>query len=211
MQPGLLKEELPTSTTQADVVTENLEVKKEEVEKPTNEEKEIEPKDITDRMDLEKQQDLFKAVFMSSDSESENEDDDNKKSPEVKTEESRKEELKSAVLSDQLIPKIKPMKEGVLSGINFHKFSKPVPKSENKDSSGSEKVDDPNCYGPKIPEKIPAQLKLDITCVSSESDDEWIEKGASDSKKKKKHKKEKKHKKDKHRKHKHEKKNKYKE
>lgn len=210
MQPGLTKEELPTNPAQSDVATENSE----ELEKPALiEEKEIkselvEPKDITDRMDLEKQQDLFKAVFMSSDSESENEDDDdNKKLPEVKTEESRKEELKSAVLSDQLIPKIKPMKEGVLSGINFHKFSKPVP----KESSGSEKVDEPNCYGPKIPEKIPAQLKQDITRVSSESDDEWIEKGASDSKKKKKHKKEKKHKKDKHRKHKHEKKSKYKE
>jgi len=183
------------------------------------------PLDITDKIDVEKQQDLFKAVFLSSDSESESEEPklEAEQSDVSKTnDETRKKEMECSVLSDQLIPKIKPMKEGILSGVNFHKFSKPQVKVENgiheNDSRENEKTIDvdkpevlpinPDLYGPSIPTKLPGNdIKVKDIVISSGSDDEWIE--IDKSKDKKGHKKSKKHKKDKKKKHKHEKKKKY--
>ncbi|CAH0545951.1 unnamed protein product [Brassicogethes aeneus] len=66
------------------------------------------PKDITDKLDVDKNIDLFKAVFLSS-SESESDEEDSKEEGKKK-----EEEMKANVLSEEFLPKIKPLKEGIL-------------------------------------------------------------------------------------------------
>ncbi|CAG9761650.1 unnamed protein product [Ceutorhynchus assimilis] len=197
LQPGLKKEaiieEPEAKQEEPSLVTEEI--------KPEPEPEVFKPIDITERIHLEEKQDLFKAVFLSSDSESEEEAP--KEEDKSKSEEIRKEELKSVVLSEQLLlPKIKPLKEGVLSGI--HKFVKPARKLQ-QEVVEKVKIDS---YGPKIPEN-PIKIEEIVQVISTESEDEWIEKDSDEKKKKKKHKKEKKQKKDKHKKNKQEKKKKY--
>lgn len=185
-----------------------------EVLKPNNvketEEGDIEPeleslpKDITEKVDVAQKLDLFKSVFLSS---SESEDEE-------KTDIDKIEELKANVLSESLIPKIKPIKEGILSNVNFHTFSNPkkiiqeqtereeqTPTTSN--STEIKKEVDVVSYGPALPNKrsdITSVTK--VTFVVSDSEDEWVEK--SEDNKRTKHKK--KHKKEKHKKHKREKK-----
>ncbi|KAJ8919813.1 hypothetical protein NQ315_006342 [Exocentrus adspersus] len=158
------------------------------------------PKDITEKVDVAQNIDLFKAVFLSS-SESEDEDDNNKEQTESKIE-----ELKANVLSDSLIPKIKPIKEGILSNVDFLAFSKPVDSqpviSTSPASNDVEKEAEVGSYGPALPSKRTEVTNITkITVVPSDSGDEWVER--SDNPKKNKHKK---HKKEKHKKHKREKK-----
>lgn len=140
------------------------------------------PIDETERVDVSKNADLFKAVFLSSsESESEGEERDDEKEKE------RNEQLTASVVSEPLVPKIKPIKEGILSNIQFKK-KEPV---ENK-SIGQEA--NPDMYGPKLPvAKVSVQNNV---INATHSNDEWVEKDEVG--KEKKHKK--KHKKEKHRK-----------
>ncbi|ENN79858.1 G patch domain-containing protein 1 [Dendroctonus ponderosae] len=223
LQPGLNKEDTVTETDQpsnegnslikdesanSNQSKENNEVKNEEAESS----KLPRPKDVTEKIGLETQQDLFKAIFMSSDSESENDDEVEKSTTgsDETQENIRKEELKSTVLSDQLIPKIKPLKEGILSGISFHQFVKPEPKQQEIESQSehtqSDQPEENNVgsYGPKIPDRLLVPEKTETTVISSDSEEDWVEKDDSHNNKKKKHKKHK----SKHKKHKHEKKKK---
>lgn len=154
---------------------------------------------------------MFRAIFLS---DSENEEET--KSEEIATkneDEVRKEEIKSSVLSDQLIPKIKPLREGgVLSGINFRSMKKreePKKDEETETDRGKEEEKN-NLYGPKMPEILMVATPKTNSIIKEESEDEWVERNDSSSdeegkrrKEKKKHKKEKKHK---HKKHKHKKK-----
>ncbi|XP_066254509.1 G patch domain-containing protein 1 homolog [Euwallacea similis] len=218
LQPGIKREETINETSQeinedvpempsnGNATVEPPREIKPDTEPPSS----ITPKDITEPIHLEKQQDLFKAIFMS-DSEPEEEDQTEKEDENVERsrEDIRREEMKSTILSDQLIPKIKPLKEGVLSGINFHVFSKPDVKTIENNQVESKQAEvnvDPNLYGPKIPERLIAAPNTTNIKVASESEDEWIEKDERDSesreerrcKKEKKHKH--KHKKKKHKK-----------
>ncbi|XP_060519850.1 G patch domain-containing protein 1 homolog [Cylas formicarius] len=143
-------------------------------------------KDITDKLNVDQNQDLFKAVFLSSDSESENEGEhENEK---IK----KNEEFKQVVLSDQMIPKLKPIKEGILSNVNFHVFKKPnFATNDQKEVEDDKKIVevnaerkiDPSLYGPRIPEKFPQEKGEESIKVSSDSEDEWIEKDGSETRK----------------------------
>lgn len=173
--------------------------------------------DITDKVDVSKNVDLFKAIFLSS-SESENEEEEE----ESKKKDEKKEQMKTNVLSD-LIPKIKPIKQGILSGVNFHKFSLNKPTDtvstvttpsviENNKTDTNKPADVTNeskkqledLYGPKLPTHLPkTMITNSILPSTTEISDEWIEKekiNIKKSHKQKKDKKEKKHKK-KHKKH----------
>lgn len=162
------------------------------------------PKDITEKVDIAQNLDLFKTVFLSS-SESEDEDDVTNKEKSDKLE-----ELKANILSDSLIPKIKPIKEGILSNVNFHKFSNPKKDLQEQTASASlntteikEEIKEVS-YGPVLPSKRVEITKIiNETTLSSDSEDVWVEK-SEDNNKKAKHKK--KRKKEKHKKHKRDKK-----
>ncbi|GJQ70869.1 hypothetical protein Trydic_g788 [Trypoxylus dichotomus] len=142
------------------------------------------PLDITDKIDVSKNIDLFKAVFLSS-SESESEDEEKKE----EEEKDREDMMKENVLNDYLIPKIKSNKEGILSHIKFNplfknKASETQPEeAKNKVESEKDGIDnskaeeeveirtDPNIYGPALPDKIPS---LATTYVPHTiSDEEW--------------------------------------
>lgn len=166
--------------------------------------------DITDKINVSKNIDLFKAVFLSS-SESESEDEE-KKEEEVKN---REDMMKENVLNDFLVPKIKSTKQGILSHIKFNPlFQKKNTESAPTETINTEQADlnaekekeceikqDVNIYGPALPDKIQTVVhtyKPDVAV-----DDEWIEKDdvRNDDRKKshkhkKKHKKEKRHKKE---------------
>ncbi|CAH1180458.1 unnamed protein product [Phaedon cochleariae] len=148
------------------------------------------PKDITDKIGIEEKTDLFKAVFLSS---SESEDEEEEEATKKQSEKEKTEEFKEALLSDQLIPKIKPLKEGILSNLNFHQFSIPKPPvekieaPETDSTTADSKIVD--SYGPQLPSEKPAGKTLQIFKASSDSDDEWIEKDDQEKKKKSKHKK----------------------
>lgn len=199
-EESVIKEELETS-----IVINDEESKPEEV-KESNEIHDVSI-DLTEKLNLDQKQDLFKAIFLSSD-ESEDETEEKPEEENI-SKESRSEELKSTVLSDNLLPKIKPMKEGILSGVNFHAFRKPTVNPKMEEPANNETVvenetntTDLNLYGPKIPQKLPANQpgSNNTVFVTSYSDDEWVEKDESKKKKHKKHKKDKhkKHKRDKH-------------
>lgn len=164
-------------------VTENLKVDEADVE------------DDSGKDDISKNTDLFKAIFLSS-SESEAEDEDKEKEKEQKQ---KKDEILSNVLSDQLVPKIKPMKEGILSNIDFKAFQSSKASKETV-SSETPSHPDPNIFGPRLPTKkvttsIPPPAAGDKKEVD---DDEWVEK--SEKRKEKKHKSHKHKKKHKHKK-----------
>ncbi|XP_056644714.1 G patch domain-containing protein 1 homolog [Diorhabda sublineata] len=165
------------------------------------EESDVVPKDITEKIGIEEKVDLFKAVFLSS---SESEDEDEK--PDKKFE-----EYKETILSD-LVPKIKPLKEGILSNLKFQSNDQEkqdqiktnqekqilfIPQKERMNPVDTEpRV---QLYGPQLPtEKVVNKNINTITVI--ESDDEWVEKDTDE--KRTKHKKSKKSKK----KHKHSKK-----
>lgn len=156
--------------------------------------------DITDRLNIEDKGDLFRAVFLSSSDESEDEQSEDKDETLEKQDDTpdiRELELKSNILGEDLqIPKIKPIKEGILSGIQFkslHTFSKPVleVKTSNND------LNTPELYGPKLPEKKQINISSTITTTSEirsnnysdSSDDQWVEKDQVGKLKKKKEKK----------------------
>lgn len=233
-QPGLSiqkkeTEEQQTTETQS-IEEQNVVVKMEVAEEPgTSTSDQIESSvdskfettetttviDLTERVDVAKNTDLFKAIFLDSDSESEEE----KEEPEE--DKNKNETLKNNVLSDSLLPKIKTKKDGILSNLDFSKFA-PAPSessTNNLEASASTtnsedtpKVDDSMSdlsYGPRVPQMF--LNKTPITSFTVEvSDDEWVEKGSKDSKNKKNsHKHKKKHKKEKSehkKKHKHDKK-----
>ncbi|KAF5278842.1 hypothetical protein FQR65_LT03530 [Abscondita terminalis] len=152
--------------------------------------------DLTERVDVSKNTDLFKAIFLSSDSESEDV---------VEEEEAaqRQEVLTTTVVSEPLVPKIKPMREGILSNITF---SRPVRKEEKKveeetmrqvEEEKKRQVEEEtkrqaeeNTYGPKLP--VAPVATSAIVVSDADNEDEWVEKGAKQKKHKKKHKKEKK-------------------
>lgn len=168
--------------------------------------------DLTERVDVAKNTDLFKAIFL--DSESENEEEEK--------EEQKDETLKTNVLSDALLPKIKAKKDGILSNLDLTQLA-PVPvKNISESSSITHVVEDPNkkanesaqddlSYGPKMPQMF-INKTVNTSFIVEDSDDEWVEKGSGNGKEKKSsHKHKKKHKKDKHehkKKHKHDKKKK---
>ncbi|KAK9882699.1 hypothetical protein WA026_022749 [Henosepilachna vigintioctopunctata] len=169
--------------------------------------------DITDKLNIEEKGDLFKAIFLSSsESEEEAEDDEKLSKTEEDIDHDREIELRSNVLGDELIlPKIKPVKEGILSGLDFkkvHQFKKPSVSeykeeiNENKvmeSDVGKSNMLDPDVYGPKLPERIIANESPITNLISfnnhSDSSDEWVEKEEAKKVKKKKHKKDKSHKK----------------
>lgn len=165
--------------------------------------------DFTQKIGIEGKIDLYKAVFLSS---SESEDETEDQNNETEAEQNKIEEFKSAILSEPLLPQIKPIKEGILSGINFRDFNmnrnkvqievKPEHKSEETTDLNVPK--NPLLYGPQVPlprseNKCISNVKQSFV-ISSDSEDGWVEKDGSDTKKKSKHKK--KDKKQKHKKHK---------
>ncbi|KAJ8931187.1 hypothetical protein NQ314_015938 [Rhamnusium bicolor] len=154
------------------------------------------PKDITEKVNVAEKLDLFKAVFLSS-SESEDEEDNSK---EGNDEAHRTEELKINILSDHLLPKIKPIKEGILSNVNFHEFFKPKKNVEETTTNSEDQspfVQSCNdleeaqidSYGPRLPiEKMEIKGVSKFTVLSSNSEDEWVEKRKTDKRKKSKNK-----------------------
>ncbi|KAG5889123.1 hypothetical protein JTB14_034180 [Gonioctena quinquepunctata] len=174
-------------------VQENLTEDPKDTEK---EENDSAPADITDKIGIEEKTDLFKAVFLSS-SESEDEEEEEAVEEDI----DKTEEFKESILNEQLLPKIKPLKEGILSNLSFHPFSKPkleekAPEDKTPEvtSNSSDPVPDTS-YGPLLPsEKIVAKSLKDISKVSSDSGDEWVERDRKKSKHKKKNKKKDKHK-----------------
>lgn len=154
--------------------------------------------DFTEKIGIEDKIDLYKAVFLSS-SESEDEED---KTAEKTNKANKIEEFKSTILLEPLIPQIKPIKEGILSGIDFRDFNKNRQKTLQDDEvpeiEHSSCQTNPLLYGPQVPvhsNKIENHIPQKII-VSSGSEDEWVEKNAIEKKKKSKHKKkDKKHKK----------------
>lgn len=169
------------------------------------------PIDITEKVDIVKNIDLFKAVF-SDTSEDESEHDDHTKSS-LKEKTERNDMIKSNILGEVLIPKVKAAKEGILSNIRFTRWdddrindSSTIRTSETTNDSEIRQSDnciqshntaDSNIYGPKLPKRIIFKKPTSIEVKNSSSDDEWVEK---DKHKKKSHKHKKKHKKEKHRK-----------
>lgn len=169
------------------------------------------PKDITEKIGIEEKVDLFKAVFLSS---SESEDEDEKDKPEET--DKKIEEYKETILSD-LVPKIKPLKEGILSNIKFQSNNQEkdgvqikietnqekqilfIPKKERINAVNVDTEPKVQLYGPQLPTQRVVDKKIDTITVI-DSDDEWVEKDTDDNRKK--HKKSKKSKK----KHKHSKK-----
>lgn len=203
-------EDISSTSLSCDVVDESStsEVRENEL-KPVNNsngenEKESEnlpPLDITEKVDVAKNTDLFKAIFLSS-SESESEEETEKDA------EDRSTTLKTNILTDQLIPKIKTNKEGILSNIDFSKLTSPMEEERREKqpepSITDKKCDDPSLYGPKLPDKISNAKSARSIQYIEENISEWIEKDEIERKKSNKHKK--KHKKEKHRhksKHKH--------
>lgn len=169
------------------------------------------PIDFTEKIGIENKVDLYKAVFLSS-SESEDETEYNSKSDfeEKKTEDDKLEGFKASLLSEPLIPQIKPIKEGILSGINFKEFNiNRNKRTEVKQETEAEQSNDilptpnPLLYGPNVPvQNIENKVNQNVThkiLISSDSEDDWVEKDAI-KKKKSKHKK--RDKKPKHKKHK---------
>ncbi|XP_017776172.1 PREDICTED: G patch domain-containing protein 1 [Nicrophorus vespilloides] len=168
--------------------------------------------DITEKIDVSKNKDLFKAIFFSDDEdedtvetkvESESRVSEQEKLPSPPpTSDSKMEEMKEAILAkDIFLPKIKPLKQGILSDIPFIKFTKPgtvptQPEPEVIEEVPQQQPDD-NLYGPKLPEKIVNRVE---NLMESKSDDVWVERKEEKTKKEK----HKKHKKEKHKKkHKH--------
>ncbi|KAJ8943605.1 hypothetical protein NQ318_006607 [Aromia moschata] len=144
---------------------------------------EVPTKDITEKIDVAARQDLFKAVFLSS-SESEDEED-------------AKEERRTP--TELFKPKQHPQE-----------VSTSMENSDSQDRAPevnftAVKVEtEVPLYGPRLPSRK-VEISSKITLISSDSEDEWVEKSV-DKKKKPKHKK--KHKKEKHKKRKHDKKDK---
>lgn len=179
------------------------------------------PPDITERIDVAKNTDLFKAIFLSSD-ESDNEEEEVEKSTE-----DRDAALRTAVLAEQLLPKIKPTKKGILSGIDLTEVNKQITDTGREENSKTGAVSEGVCeasssevpgsnepvalknetevslYGPKLPDRIPSNFKQEVV-ESVEDVGNWIEKDEVGKRKSNKHKK--KHKREKHehkKKHKH--------
>lgn len=171
------------------------------------------PVDITDRLGVEEKIDLYKAVFLDS-SEDEDEEKTEKEETKAETKIDKVEEFKSLVLSEDLLPKIKPLKEGILSNVDFGSFNKnknvPEDYTAQTEAETQPSIDDPIpidllSYGPRLPVKkdVDQHSTTDMKdVVSSDNEDEWVEKDECVKKKKSKHKK---NKKEKHKKHKHKK------
>ncbi|XP_023013048.2 G patch domain-containing protein 1 [Leptinotarsa decemlineata] len=186
------------------IKTENIENIEEQQNEVKEEEIDSAPKDITDRIGIAEKTDLFKAVFLSS-SESEDEETNNT-NEDIETD--KTEEFKQNVLSEQLLPKIKPLKEGILSKLSFNTFVKPKVEeiisplvehsSEGISASSSDSNREP-LYGPKLPaERFIINNPKDVRIVSSDSEDDWVEKKKEDEKKSKHKKKSKKKEKQRH-------------
>lgn len=173
--------------------------------------------DLTERVDVAKNTDLFKAIFLDSESESEEEKEDQEEENKNKSE-----ALKNNVLSDSLLPKIKAKEGGILSNLDFSKLAPassktitnhPEPSVSVSTSESIPEINDsaPDLYGPMVPQMF-VNKTANISFTVQESDDEWVEKDRQDSKEKKsshKHKKKNKKNKDEHKtKHKHDKKKK---
>lgn len=192
----LINNSHPSKTDKKEETVASLTPNKEQSEEPSI--------DLTQKIGIEDKIDLYKAVFLSSsESEDETEDQNNKKD----AEQNKIEEFKAAILSEPLLPQIKPIKEGILSGINFRHFNMNRNKIQIEDNEDKrEKSTDvpvpknPFLYGPQAPlPRSENQCVPDIkqsVVISSDSEEEWIEKDATKTKKKSKHKKkDKKHKK----------------
>lgn len=166
--------------------------------KENTEEELVGPKDITEKVNVEENIDLFKEIFLSSSDESEEETESEKQKIEI---EQRVEEMKTNVMSDELLPKIKPRKEGILSNVNFMKFNQPNQINEivnEHEQDNNKSNDDESIYGPKLPQRValPINSNKAINVGANDNEDDWIEKSEINNKKKNKHKK--KHKKEKH-------------
>ncbi|KAK4872910.1 hypothetical protein RN001_014939 [Aquatica leii] len=149
------------------------------IEKPFEVTRALDP---TERVDVSKNTDLFKAIFLSSDSESDDEEVTKKEEEENAR---RQEVLTATVVTEPLVPKIKPMREGILSNISFRR---PVPKPVELQEEKQKQDDD--TYGPKLPS---APLSTTPAVLGDvDNDDEWVEKDEKHKKHKKKHKKQKK-------------------
>lgn len=151
-------------------------------------------KDITDKIDAIKNIDLFKAVFLSS---SESEDDGNDETEQNKL--AKNTEMKNIVLEpNSLLSTIKPIKEGILSNMDFSIFqttnisNNPTLPTTNINNKDAVVESTQLSYGPSLPKTI---SKMPTTIVNKSmyrknESDKWVEKSHTT----KKHKKEKKHK-----------------
>lgn len=159
------------------------------------------PIDLTERVDVAKNTDLFRAIFLDT-SESENEDEN-----EAEEDKAKSETLKNNVLSDNLLPKIKAKQGGVLSNIDFSQLTPAPPALQTSNGTSLESsnnsiisVDDSKTnsstddlsYGPKVPQMLANTNRNSASFRMEESDDEWVEKGGEEKKNSNKHKKKKK-------------------
>lgn len=170
--------------------------------------------DLTERVDVAKNTDLFKAIFLDSESEDEEE-------KEEQDDINKNETLKTSVLNDSLLPKIKAKKDGILSNLDLSQLAPATSKinletpdnvvSSTSTSKLSDSLSDDLSYGPKVPQTI-VNKSTNSSFVVDESDDDWVEKDSEfKEEKKSSHKHKKKNKKEKHqhkKKHKHDKKKK---
>lgn len=203
----IIEEPSPSCSSHTLAVAENFENPKLETTTET-----IKVIDLTEKVDVAKNTDLFKAIFLDSESESEEE-------REQQEDQSKNETLKSNVLSDSLLPKIKAKKDGIFSNLDLSQLA-PVPNKHDIEvvkpsaatviSENSNTLDDLS-YGPRAPQMFISKT-INTTFTVEESDDEWVEKGSeNNTKKTNSHKHKKKKKKEKHehkKKHKHNKKKK---
>lgn len=161
---------------------------------------EANPKHEMGKNDVSKNTDLFKAIFLSS-SESEAEDEKEDERNE------KKDAILKNVLSDQLVPRIKPKKEGILSNIDFKSFSTNKSYEETQKESdisnesalgnNSQTLPDKNIFGPQLPaNRITVPHVTKPVQMKDADDDMWVEK--DDNQKGKKHKSHKHKKKHKH-------------
>lgn len=165
--------------------------------------------------DPKEKMDLFKAIFASSDEESDTEDTSkNKTSQDDQTSTARMDRVEKSTSSSKNVLRNTSPPRGIFANLDLDALKpKPLPPKEkgndiSKDVSSTkvenEELDPGLLYGPSLPSKpvfIPKIINLMESGTSSSSEDEWIEKEKHKKKKhSKKHKKEKKKEKYKHKK-----------
>lgn len=212
IQKKEVEERLPESATSQMEIVQEASTSREVVIDESDTVPKIEtsaPIDLTEKVDVAKNTDLFKAIFLDT---SESESEEEKEKEEDK---SKSESFKDNVLSESLLPKIKTKQSGILSNIDFSQMA-PQPNmnlkpSDNYATKSKDSLSDDLSYGPKVPQtRVNACTNLEFRV--DESNDDWVEKGTEAERKnthrhKKKNKKEKYEHKKKH-KHKHDKKRK---
>nr|CAH7749185.1 unnamed protein product [Callosobruchus chinensis] len=155
-------------------------------------------KDITEKINIAGKADLFRAVFLSSD-----ESEEEIEHEEVSAKDGR--DLFKTIVLEPLIPIVKNAKQGILSNLSFSNLSGESSTNVERAKDEGTVTNEANTiklvplYGPCLPaqkcrgnvESISKNKEANIQKISSDSSDEWVEKGDTTHKKNKKNKKKK--------------------